>query len=83
MGRQNYFIARSVLYNYEAQWFLWKEGSLSNEMWQNRRRWAKSYVSLPIGARVWELEKKQHQYTEGFIESIDSMSERGELDIRT
>ncbi len=80
---QNFFIARSVLYKYEAQWFLWKEGSLSDEMWQNRRRWAKSYVSLPIGARVWELEKKQHQYTEGFIESIDSMSEKGELEIRT
>jgi hypothetical protein len=80
---QNFFIARSVLYKYEAQWFLWKEGSLSDEMWQNRRRWAKSYVSLPIGARVWELEKRQHQYTKGFIESIDSMSEKGELDIRT
>ena len=80
---QNFFIARSVLYKYEAQWFLWKEGSLSDEMWQNRRRWAKSYVTLPIGARVWELEKQQHQYTEGFIDSIDSMSEKGVLDIRT
>ena len=80
---QNYFIARSVLYKYEAQWFLWREGSLSDEMWQNRRRWAKSYISLPVGARVWEMEKQQHQYTAGFIESIDSMSEKGELSIRT
>ena len=79
---QNHFIARSVLYKYEAQWYLWREGSLSDEMWQNRRRWAKSYVSLPVGARVWALEKLQHQYSEGFIESIDSMSERGDLRIR-
>ena len=70
---QIFFIARSVLYKYEAQWYLWCEGSLSEEMWQNRRRWAKSWVSLPVPARVWEMEKLQHQYAAGFIESIDTM----------
>ncbi|MFT4613811.1 MAG: hypothetical protein ACI9NT_000952 [Bacteroidia bacterium] len=79
---QNQFISRSVLYKYEAQWYLWREGSLSDEMWQNRRRWAKAYVPLPVGARVWEIEKLQHQYADGFIESIDSASEQAELGIR-
>ncbi|MCX2983115.1 hypothetical protein EYC98_19815 [Halieaceae bacterium IMCC14734] len=45
---QWFFVCRSVLYKYEAQWFLWSEGSLSDEMWQNRRRWAKAFISLPI-----------------------------------
>ena len=56
---QFYFVCRSVLYKYEAQWFLWSEGSLSNEMWQNRRRWAKAFVSLPVAGRVWEMEMDQ------------------------
>lgn len=73
---QIFFIARSVLYKYVAQWFLWRDGSLTDEMWRNRRRWAKSWVSLPVPARVWEMEKKQHQYAAGFIESIDSVSEK-------
>ena len=79
---QIFFIARSVFYKYEAQWYLWCEGSLSEEMWQNRRRWAKSWVSLPIPAKIWEMEKQQHQYAAGFIESIDSMSASANIGIR-
>lgn len=79
---QMFFICRSVLFKYEGQWYLWREGSLSDEMWQNRRRWAKAFVSLPIPGRVWELEMAQHQYSSGFIESIESMSLSGDLAIR-
>lgn len=79
---QFFFLTRSVLYKYEAQWYLWREGILSDEMWQNRRRWAKSYTSLPVPGRVWELEKQQHQYAEGFIESVDSMTIESDLRIR-
>jgi len=79
---QFFFLTRSVLYKYEGQWYLWKEGILSDEMWQNRRRWAKSYISLPLPGRVWELEKQQHQYADGFIESVDSMSVESDLRIR-
>jgi hypothetical protein len=64
---QFFFVCRSVLYKYEAQWFLWSEGSLSDEMWQNRRRWAKAFVSLPVPGRVWEREMDQHQYTEDLL----------------
>ena len=79
---QFFFVCRSVLYKYEAQWFLWSEGSLSDEMWQNRRRWAKAFVSLPVAGRVWEMEMDQHQYTSGFVESIESMSVSGNLGLR-
>ncbi len=79
---QIFFVARSVLYKYEAQWYLWREGSLSEEMWQNRRRWAKSWVSLPVPRIIWEMEKQQHQYAAGFIESIDSMVVSANLSIR-
>lgn len=77
-----FFVCRSVLYKYEGQWYLWREGILSDEMWQNRRRWAKAFVSLPVPARVWDREKEQHQYAEGFIDSVDSMTVSGNLSIR-
>jgi hypothetical protein len=79
---QIYFLFRSVLYKYEAQWFLYAEGSLSEEMWQNRRRWAKAFVSLPVPSKVWQMEKKQHQYTSEFIASIETMEVSGNLDLR-
>ena len=69
---QYFMFFRSVFFKYEAQYFLWKEGTLSDEMWQYRRSWAKSFVSLPVPARVWEIEKEHHQYSTGFFESIDS-----------
>jgi hypothetical protein len=79
---QIFFLLRSVLYKYEAQWFLWAEGSLSDEMWQNRRRWAKAFITLPVPARVWEMEMEQHQYTSKFVESIETMVVSGNLDFR-
>ena len=69
---QYFLFCRSLFFKYEAQWYLWREGTLSDEMWQNRRRWGKAFISHPVPARVWEIEKKQHQYTAGFMESIDS-----------
>lgn len=79
---QWFFVCRSVFYKYEAQWFLWAEGSLSDEMWQNRRRWAKAFISLPVPRRAWEMEMEQHQYTSKFVESIETMSVSGNLDFR-
>lgn len=78
---QYFLFFRSVFFKYEAQWYLWKEGTLSDEMWENRRKWAKSFVSLPVPGRVWQIEKEHHQYSEGFFESIDSATASGELNV--
>jgi len=76
------YAARSVLYKYEGQWYLWKEGSLSEEMWQNRRQWAKAFISMPVSGRIWESEKKHHQYCSDFIESIESATIADDVVIR-
>jgi hypothetical protein len=55
---QLFLLYRAVLQKYQAQWFLWTEGHLSDEMWQNRRRWAKAFVSLPVSGRIWERESE-------------------------
>jgi hypothetical protein len=76
---QFFFLCRAVFQKYQAQWSLWREGSLSDEMWQNRRRWAKAFISLPVPSRIWERERDQHQFSAGFVASIDSMSITGDL----
>lgn len=75
------FVARSVLFKYEAQWHMWAEGSLSDEMWQSRRLWAKAFISLPVPGRVWTIEKDSHQYHAGFIESVESADLRANITI--
>jgi hypothetical protein len=72
-------VSRSVLQKYQAQWWLWKRGSLPDEMWQLRRRWAKGFVSLPVPGRMWEREGDQHQFAEGFIASINSVEISADL----
>ncbi|MEH6639794.1 MAG: hypothetical protein V7717_11000 [Porticoccaceae bacterium] len=72
-------VSRSVLQKYQAQWWLWNRGSLSDEMWQLRRRWAKAFVSLPVPGRIWERESDQHQFAQGFVASINSMEVSADL----
>ena len=79
---QYFLFCRGLLFKYEAQWYLWKEGTLSDEMWQNRRKWAKAWVSHPVPGRAWEIEKEQHQFTPGFIESIESADGFGSIAIQ-
>jgi len=79
---QYFLFCRSVFFKYEAQWYLWKEGTLSDEMWQNRRRWAKAFVSHTLPGRVWEIEKGRHQFASGFFNSIDSAESPGSVSVR-
>ena len=74
-------VSRSVLQKYQAQWWLWKRGSLSDEVWQLRRSWAKAFVSLPVPGRIWEREGDQHQFADGFVESINSAKVLADLRI--
>jgi hypothetical protein len=73
---------RAVFQKYQAHWFLWDAGHLPDEIWQHRRAWAKSLVSLPVPGRVWEREIEQHQFTDGFVESINSMDAASDVSFR-
>ncbi len=74
-------VSRSVLQKYQAQWWLWKRGSLSDEMWQLRRRWAKAFISLPVPGDIWQRESNQHQFANGFMDSINSAEVLADLRI--
>ncbi|MEM1403896.1 MAG: hypothetical protein AAGG55_11240 [Pseudomonadota bacterium] len=79
---QLFVLFRATMQKYQAQWFLWTEGHLSDEVWENRRRWAKAFVSLPVPGRMWERETEQHQYTDQFVESVNSIEASGDLHLR-
>ncbi len=79
---QLFFVCRSCFQTNQAQWNLWREGSLSNEMWENRRRWMRAFISMPVVGRAWELEIGQHQYLPAFVSEINSATLAGDLEIR-
>ena len=61
---------RMVFQQFEAQYFLYKSGVLPEELWENRRRWAKSYLELPAWKDWWTVESQTPGYTPGFISNV-------------
>ncbi len=78
---QIFFMARACLQRCQAQWFLWKQGDLPDDLWRIRRQWAKAYISIPTVAEVWELERQQNAFMPEFRASIESAELSGDLTI--
>jgi len=74
-----YFMVRGVLQYAQAQWWLWKEGNLPNEIWYMRRKWARNYVNTPIFRAVWEDDIRQYILTEEFVKDVMSIEPDGEI----
>lgn len=64
-------IIRATLQKLEAQYALYRRGNLDDEIWGNRRSFAKSLTISKAGALVWELEKRNSMYTESFVQEIE------------
>jgi len=47
-ARQTKFMIRSLLQHVQSQFFLFREGSLSEESWRHQRSWAVKFVKFPI-----------------------------------
>lgn len=77
---QLFYVSRACLQKVQAQWYLWTQGSLPDDLWQSRRRWTKAFVSLPVISEFWELERNQHVYVAAFVESVESATLSGDLD---
>ena len=67
-----YFLVRGALQYAQAQWWLWREGNLPDEIWNMRRRWARNYINAPLMNAVWNDDIKQYILTEDFV--LDVMS---------
>ena len=78
---QLYFGVRSALQLAQAQWWLWRNGNLPNELWEYRRRWARLFVEAPVLKPIWEAEREQNIFAEEFVQDILSAEHRGELSV--
>lgn len=66
------FAVRSSLRHTQAQWWLWKSGSLPNELWEIRCRWAKSFVKAPMINAIWKTDIEQHIFSDQFVSDIQA-----------
>lgn len=76
---QLYFAVRGALQYAQAQWWLWKGGSLPDEIWEMRRTWAINFIQPPVINSIWEGELKQHILTKEFVQDILSAAPDGKL----
>ncbi|MGI9326799.1 MAG: hypothetical protein ACR2PZ_16385 [Pseudomonadales bacterium] len=61
---------RMIFQQFEAQFFLHKSGVLPDELWENRRGWANSFLELPAWKDWWAVESQTPGYTPGFIDNV-------------
>ncbi len=61
---------RMIFQQFEAQFFLYKSGVMPKELWENRRSWAHSFLTLPVWQEWWVVESQTPGYTPGFIENV-------------
>ena len=76
-----YIAVRAALQFAQAQWWLWQSGSLPNELWEIRSRWAKNFIESPVINSIWQAELKQHIFSERFVDDIQSTVRHGELSL--
>jgi hypothetical protein len=76
---QLYFFVRGVMQTAQAQWWLWRDGSLPDQLWEYRSRWARNFVEAPVIKEVWQAELKQHIFSASFVEDVHRAEKEGEL----
>jgi hypothetical protein len=75
---QLHFAVRGCLQHMQAQWSLWREGYLSAEFWERRRRWTYEFVSLPVIKPMWDAEVGQFLISPEFMSDIETASDATE-----
>ena len=63
----------SILQMVQAQYFLWREGSLPEEIWSYRSVWARRYITLPVVQAVWQDLKTERYLTQVFVYAIEAI----------
>lgn len=69
-------LLRGVLQRAEAQYALFTNGILNEEVWLLRRGWIRSLMALPIFMEVWEADKANSMLTRAFIAEMEQAEAR-------
>ncbi len=75
------FTVRGALQYFQAQWSLWEEGLIPEEMWERRRKYIRGFIELPVIREIWEEEIRQHVVPDEFRKIIESTVLEGEISI--
>lgn len=63
---------RGVFQRVEAQYALFTNGILDEEVWQLRRRYIRGLMNVPLIAEIWQADKTNFMFTEAFVHEMDS-----------
>ena len=70
-GRLNFFL-RGVIQRLEAEFFLYNQGLVEEEIWIKHRDYFRALLGTPTGRVWWARELAENRiYTEAFIGSFD------------
>lgn len=63
---------RGALQYNQAQYSLWREGILPDELWERRRKFIQFFVSLPVLGELWAREMQRHNVSQDFKAAVES-----------
>ena len=79
---QFHFAARGCFQYMQAQWSLWREGILPEDIWERRRVWTCGLITLPLVKPIWEAEIAQAMVSEKFRSDVESALEKPTIKLR-
>ena len=68
--RQAQYLIRCLVQHAQSQYFLYREGSLSTEIWHHQRDWLVKFVRLPAVAAILNVEFDQSILSSSFLAEI-------------
>lgn len=74
-------LVRAVLYQFEAQFCLYREGSLPKDNWESRSEWARNFVRMPVQSEILKAELAMGSFLPAFAEDLRRDVEHRDLAI--
>jgi hypothetical protein len=63
----------------QAQYFMWREGTLLDEVWDYRLKWFRNWIMVPVVKANWEEIKPEHLFSERFIREVEAEQGQAEF----
>ena len=68
---QIWFLLLSVIQATQAQYFMWNEDCLSDEVWNYRVAWLRNFILLPVVRANWEQMKSEYLLSSNFVRVVE------------
>ena len=68
---QLWFALLGIIQATQAQYFMWKEDCLSDEVWNYRLTWLRNFILLSVVSSNWEQMKSQYLLSPDFVRLVE------------